>query len=194
MTDSGDSQGGRSKLSSEMLKMADNDNTKGRRKSAALSALELFDRFQTASIVCFGSLFAATEVSFGTSAWLISAQSVLLYDCAFQFMLDPLNDDALRAKVLITEYEQLVMDAARPELLAVAPHHIIVSPYHSHSVSTAFICWCSSQLEDEVALCEAQMESWSTNLQVMAAKERQYMQQSANYKIKSQCYLSTQEI
>ncbi|KAK2358030.1 HAUS augmin complex subunit [Trifolium repens] len=39
-----------------------------------------------------------------------------------------------------------------------------------------------AQLEDEVAPCEAQMESWSTNLQVMAAKERQYMQQSANYK------------
>ncbi|GAU11977.1 hypothetical protein TSUD_196010 [Trifolium subterraneum] len=39
-----------------------------------------------------------------------------------------------------------------------------------------------AQLEDEVAPCEAQMGSWSTNLQVMAAKERQYMQQAANYK------------
>ncbi|XP_004501988.1 AUGMIN subunit 1 isoform X1 [Cicer arietinum] len=39
-----------------------------------------------------------------------------------------------------------------------------------------------AQLEDEVAPCEAQMESWMTNLQVMAAKERQYMQQSVNYK------------
>ncbi|CAJ2634576.1 AUGMIN subunit 1-like isoform X3 [Trifolium pratense] len=39
-----------------------------------------------------------------------------------------------------------------------------------------------AQLEDEVVPCEAQMESWSTNLQVMAAKERQYMQQAANYK------------
>ncbi|KAJ1394344.1 HAUS augmin-like complex subunit 1 [Sesbania bispinosa] len=33
-----------------------------------------------------------------------------------------------------------------------------------------------------VAPCEAQMESWNTNLQVMAAKERQYMQQCANFK------------
>lgn len=28
------------------------------------------------------------------------------------------------------------------------------------------------------------MENWKTNLQVMAAKERQYMQQCANYKVK----------
>ncbi|XP_058755733.1 AUGMIN subunit 1-like [Vicia villosa] len=39
-----------------------------------------------------------------------------------------------------------------------------------------------SQLAAEQPLCQAQMENWSTNLQVMAAKERQYMQQSANYK------------
>ncbi|KAI4348624.1 hypothetical protein L6164_009328 [Bauhinia variegata] len=39
-----------------------------------------------------------------------------------------------------------------------------------------------AQLEDEVAACEGQMENWKTNLQVMAAKERQYLQQSANYK------------
>ncbi|XP_028766759.1 AUGMIN subunit 1-like [Neltuma alba] len=39
-----------------------------------------------------------------------------------------------------------------------------------------------AQLEDEVAPCEVQMENWRTNLQVMAAKERQYMQQCANYK------------
>ncbi|CAI8597114.1 unnamed protein product [Vicia faba] len=39
-----------------------------------------------------------------------------------------------------------------------------------------------SQLAEEQPMCQAQMESWSTNLQVMAAKERQYMQQSANYK------------
>ncbi|CAI8597730.1 unnamed protein product [Vicia faba] len=38
------------------------------------------------------------------------------------------------------------------------------------------------QLEEEQPMCKAQMENWSTNLQVMAAKERQYMQQSANYK------------
>ncbi|KAL5143030.1 AUGMIN subunit 1 [Glycine soja] len=39
-----------------------------------------------------------------------------------------------------------------------------------------------AQLEDEVAPCEAQKESWETNLQVMAAKERQYNQQCDNYK------------
>uniref|UniRef100_A0A7N2R7C9 Uncharacterized protein n=1 Tax=Quercus lobata TaxID=97700 RepID=A0A7N2R7C9_QUELO len=40
-----------------------------------------------------------------------------------------------------------------------------------------------AQLEDDVAPCEAQMENWRTNLQVMAAKERQYLQQCANYKV-----------
>ena len=40
-----------------------------------------------------------------------------------------------------------------------------------------------AQLEDDVAPCEAQMENWKTNLQVMAAKERQYLQQCANYKV-----------
>ena len=40
-----------------------------------------------------------------------------------------------------------------------------------------------AQLEYDVASCEAQMENWKTNLQVMAAKERQYLQQCANYKV-----------
>ncbi|XP_024032668.1 AUGMIN subunit 1-like, partial [Morus notabilis] len=40
-----------------------------------------------------------------------------------------------------------------------------------------------AQLEEDVAPCEVQMENWKTNLAVMAAKERQYMQQSANYKV-----------
>ena len=39
------------------------------------------------------------------------------------------------------------------------------------------------KLEDEVAPCEAQKESWETNLKVMAAKERQYNQQCDNYKV-----------
>ncbi|KAL5565082.1 hypothetical protein UlMin_028246 [Ulmus minor] len=39
-----------------------------------------------------------------------------------------------------------------------------------------------AQLEDDVAPCEVQMENWKTNLAVMTAKERQYLQQSANYK------------
>ncbi|OIW04721.1 hypothetical protein TanjilG_06713 [Lupinus angustifolius] len=39
-----------------------------------------------------------------------------------------------------------------------------------------------AQLEDEVAPCEVQIENWKTNLQVMAAKERQYLQQCANFK------------
>jgi HAUS augmin-like complex subunit 1 len=51
------------------------------------------------------------------------------------------------------------------------------------------LCRTLAQLEDEVAPCEAQMESWSTNLQVMAAKERQYMHQSANYKVQIFCFL-----
>lgn len=46
-----------------------------------------------------------------------------------------------------------------------------------------FICRTLAQLEDEVAPCEAQMDNWATNLQVMAAKERQYVQQCANYKV-----------
>ncbi|KAK1390531.1 AUGMIN subunit 1 [Heracleum sosnowskyi] len=39
-----------------------------------------------------------------------------------------------------------------------------------------------AQLEDDVAPCEAQMENWTTNLAVIASKERQYLQQHANYK------------
>ncbi|KAL4571713.1 hypothetical protein LXL04_018478 [Taraxacum kok-saghyz] len=39
-----------------------------------------------------------------------------------------------------------------------------------------------AQLEDDVAPCEAQMESWNTNLSIMISKERQYLQQYSNYK------------
>lgn len=39
-----------------------------------------------------------------------------------------------------------------------------------------------AQLEDDVAPCEAQMESWKTNLSIMVSKERQYLQQYSNYK------------
>lgn len=39
-----------------------------------------------------------------------------------------------------------------------------------------------AQLEDDVAPCEAQMESWNTNLSIMVSKERQYLQQYSNYK------------
>lgn len=38
-----------------------------------------------------------------------------------------------------------------------------------------------AQLEDDVAPCESRMENWKTNLEVMASKERQYLQQGANY-------------
>ncbi|XP_010525489.1 PREDICTED: AUGMIN subunit 1-like [Tarenaya hassleriana] len=38
-----------------------------------------------------------------------------------------------------------------------------------------------AQLEDDVAPCESQMENWKTNLEVMASKERQYIQQYKNY-------------
>lgn len=40
-----------------------------------------------------------------------------------------------------------------------------------------------AQLEDDVAPCEAQMENWKTNLAIMVSKERQYLQQYANYKV-----------
>ncbi|KAL9270876.1 AUGMIN subunit 1-like protein [Drosera capensis] len=39
-----------------------------------------------------------------------------------------------------------------------------------------------AQLEDEVAPCEAQMQNWETNLNVMISKEREYNQRYANYK------------
>ncbi|XP_071701154.1 AUGMIN subunit 1-like [Rutidosis leptorrhynchoides] len=39
-----------------------------------------------------------------------------------------------------------------------------------------------SQLEDDVAPCESQMDSWKTNLSIMISKERQYLQQYSNYK------------
>lgn len=39
-----------------------------------------------------------------------------------------------------------------------------------------------SQLEDEIAPCQAQMEQWNTNVTIMDSKERQYLQQYSNYK------------
>ncbi|KZV26355.1 HAUS augmin-like complex subunit 1 [Dorcoceras hygrometricum] len=39
-----------------------------------------------------------------------------------------------------------------------------------------------SQLEDEIAPCEAQMEQRNTNVAIMESKERQYLQQYSNYK------------
>ncbi|XP_057486596.1 AUGMIN subunit 1-like [Actinidia eriantha] len=38
------------------------------------------------------------------------------------------------------------------------------------------------QLEEDASPCEAQMEKWKTNLEVMDAKENQYIQQHANFK------------
>nr|VDC90039.1 unnamed protein product [Brassica oleracea] len=38
-----------------------------------------------------------------------------------------------------------------------------------------------AQLEDDVVPCESQMENWKTNLEVMAAKEEQYIQQYKKY-------------
>ncbi|GKB87182.1 augmin subunit 1 [Tanacetum coccineum] len=40
-----------------------------------------------------------------------------------------------------------------------------------------------AQLENGVAPCEAQMESWKTNLSIMVSKERQSLQQYSNYKV-----------
>lgn len=39
-----------------------------------------------------------------------------------------------------------------------------------------------AQLEDDIAPCEAEMESRKTNLAIMDSKERQYVQQYSNYK------------
>ncbi|KAJ8570428.1 hypothetical protein K7X08_037400 [Anisodus acutangulus] len=39
-----------------------------------------------------------------------------------------------------------------------------------------------SQLEDDVAPCEAQMENWKTNLAIMESKERQYLKEYGYYK------------
>ncbi|XP_020884809.1 AUGMIN subunit 1 isoform X1 [Arabidopsis lyrata subsp. lyrata] len=38
-----------------------------------------------------------------------------------------------------------------------------------------------AQLEDDVVPCESQMENWKTNLEVMAVKEEQYIQQYKKY-------------
>lgn len=40
-----------------------------------------------------------------------------------------------------------------------------------------------SQLEDDIAPCEAQMENWKTNLAIMESKERQYLQEYGYYKV-----------
>ncbi|WMV52716.1 hypothetical protein MTR67_046101 [Solanum verrucosum] len=40
-----------------------------------------------------------------------------------------------------------------------------------------------SQLEDDIAPCEAQMENWKTNLAIMESKERQYLQEYGYYKL-----------
>lgn len=39
------------------------------------------------------------------------------------------------------------------------------------------------QLEEDVSPCEAQMAKWKMNLAVMDAKEQQYLQQHANFKV-----------
>ncbi|XP_074320588.1 AUGMIN subunit 1-like isoform X1 [Silene latifolia] len=39
-----------------------------------------------------------------------------------------------------------------------------------------------SQLEDDVAPCESQMENWNNNLAVMMSNEREYNQRCSNYK------------
>lgn len=41
------------------------------------------------------------------------------------------------------------------------------------------------QLEDDVVPCESQMENWKTNLEVMAVKEEQYIQQYKKYEVES---------
>lgn len=46
-----------------------------------------------------------------------------------------------------------------------------------------------AQLEEEVALREGPMMQWNTNLKMMASKERQYLQQLANYKVQWASYI-----
>ncbi|XP_073298225.1 AUGMIN subunit 1-like isoform X1 [Primulina huaijiensis] len=48
-----------------------------------------------------------------------------------------------------------------------------------------------SQLEDEIAPCEAQIEQWNTNVAVMDSKERQYLQQYSNYDVENHSYASS---
>ncbi|CAN7020608.1 unnamed protein product, partial [Brassica oleracea var. botrytis] len=40
-----------------------------------------------------------------------------------------------------------------------------------------------AQLEEDVVPCELEMENWRTNLEVMAAKEDQYIQQYKKYEV-----------
>lgn len=50
------------------------------------------------------------------------------------------------------------------------------------------------QLEEEVALREGPMMQWNTNLKMMASKERQYLQQLANYKVQWVSYVVTASV
>ena len=48
-----------------------------------------------------------------------------------------------------------------------------------------FVCRILAQLEDDIAPCEAEMESRRTNLAIMDSKERQYEKQYSNCKVVS---------
>lgn len=51
--------------------------------------------------------------------------------------------------------------------------------------SCLFLGRILQQLEDDVSRSEARMEKWKTNLAVMDAKQQQYLQQHANFKVYS---------
>ncbi|CAH8390063.1 unnamed protein product [Eruca vesicaria subsp. sativa] len=54
---------------------------------------------------------------------------------------------------------------------------LMITSLHLISLSSHQETRILAQLEDDVVLCESQMENWKTNLEVMAAKEEQYIQQ-----------------
>lgn len=51
----------------------------------------------------------------------------------------------------------------------------------------AFSIRTLGQLEDDAVQCEAHIDYWKTNLGVMVGKEKQYNQQTANYKVLNFC-------
>ena len=53
----------------------------------------------------------------------------------------------------------------------------------SYFICVEFFYRILAQLEDDVVPCESQMENWKTNLEVMAAKEEQYIQQYKKYEV-----------
>ena len=49
---------------------------------------------------------------------------------------------------------------------------------------SSFVCRTFVKFENDVAVREAQMHQWQTNMAIMDSKERQYMLQHSNYKVR----------